>query len=205
MCGIFGIANHVDAARLTKLGLFALQHRGQQSTGMASELTFYTGLGKVSFSGGTLFGGVLTPPFFWPSPGRRFPMLQLQLQRLLAIEFVGHQRVDGADAPGQRVGVEKVHGLERCPLADLRTHTAEHQEVSIQPATSNDIAPGGRHRRAAETCEQRACQEDRCPDPPRQPAYSTRPAPIARIGVPTGAAKSTPRFDLRAIWPTRRS
>src|SRR5688572_16462521 len=36
MCGIFGIANHPDAARLTYLGLYALQHRGQESTGMSS-------------------------------------------------------------------------------------------------------------------------------------------------------------------------
>src|SRR5436190_21033030 len=36
MCGIFGIANHSDAARLTYLGLYALQHRGQESTGISS-------------------------------------------------------------------------------------------------------------------------------------------------------------------------
>src|SRR6266704_2621698 len=36
MCGIFGIANHSDPARMTYLGLYALQHRGQESTGMSS-------------------------------------------------------------------------------------------------------------------------------------------------------------------------
>jgi len=36
MCGIFGIANHSDAANLTYLGLYALQHRGQESTGISS-------------------------------------------------------------------------------------------------------------------------------------------------------------------------
>ncbi len=36
MCGIFGIANHSDASRLTYLGLYALQHRGQESTGISS-------------------------------------------------------------------------------------------------------------------------------------------------------------------------
>src|SRR6266705_6243438 len=36
MCGIFGIANHGDAAELTYLGLYALQHRGQESTGISS-------------------------------------------------------------------------------------------------------------------------------------------------------------------------
>ena len=36
MCGIFGIANHSDASVLTHLGLYALQHRGQESTGISS-------------------------------------------------------------------------------------------------------------------------------------------------------------------------
>src|ERR1051325_4038962 len=36
MCGIFGIANHSDASNMTHLGLYALQHRGQESTGMSS-------------------------------------------------------------------------------------------------------------------------------------------------------------------------
>ena len=36
MCGIFGIEGHDDAANLTYLGLYALQHRGQESSGIAS-------------------------------------------------------------------------------------------------------------------------------------------------------------------------
>jgi len=35
-CGVFGILNHPDAANLTYLGLYALQHRGQESAGIAS-------------------------------------------------------------------------------------------------------------------------------------------------------------------------
>ncbi len=35
-CGIFGIYNHQDAANLTYLGLYALQHRGQESAGIVS-------------------------------------------------------------------------------------------------------------------------------------------------------------------------
>ena len=34
-CGIFGILGHEDAAALTALGLHALQHRGQESVGIA--------------------------------------------------------------------------------------------------------------------------------------------------------------------------
>ena len=36
MCGVFGVFNHPDAAKLTYLGLYALQHRGQESAGIAS-------------------------------------------------------------------------------------------------------------------------------------------------------------------------
>jgi amidophosphoribosyltransferase len=36
MCGIFGIFGHSEASNITYLGLHALQHRGQESTGMAS-------------------------------------------------------------------------------------------------------------------------------------------------------------------------
>lgn len=35
-CGVFGILGHPDAANLTYLGLYALQHRGQESAGIVS-------------------------------------------------------------------------------------------------------------------------------------------------------------------------
>ena len=38
-CGVFGILNHKDAANLVYLGLYALQHRGQESAGIASVST----------------------------------------------------------------------------------------------------------------------------------------------------------------------
>ncbi len=36
MCGIIGVTNHPDAARLAYLGLYALQHRGQESAGIVA-------------------------------------------------------------------------------------------------------------------------------------------------------------------------
>ena len=36
MCGIFGVHQHPDAVRLTQLGLYSLQHRGQESAGVVS-------------------------------------------------------------------------------------------------------------------------------------------------------------------------
>ena len=35
-CGVFGIYGHAEAARLTYLGLYALQHRGQESCGIVA-------------------------------------------------------------------------------------------------------------------------------------------------------------------------
>jgi amidophosphoribosyltransferase len=36
MCGIFGLRGHPDAVPLTKLGLYSLQHRGQESAGIVA-------------------------------------------------------------------------------------------------------------------------------------------------------------------------
>ena len=35
-CGVFGIFGHKEASNLTYLGLYALQHRGQESAGIAA-------------------------------------------------------------------------------------------------------------------------------------------------------------------------
>ena len=35
-CGVFSIAGHEDASHLTYLGLYALQHRGQESAGIVT-------------------------------------------------------------------------------------------------------------------------------------------------------------------------
>jgi amidophosphoribosyltransferase len=52
MCGIFGIFNHAEASNLTYLGLYALQHRGQESAGIVSSdgtrLFHYRQMGHVS-------------------------------------------------------------------------------------------------------------------------------------------------------------
>ena len=35
-CGVFGIFGHNEASTLTQLGMFALQHRGQEACGIVS-------------------------------------------------------------------------------------------------------------------------------------------------------------------------
>ena len=51
-CGIFGIFGHAEASTLTQLGLFALQHRGQEACGIVSsddgELHQYRSIGLVA-------------------------------------------------------------------------------------------------------------------------------------------------------------
>lgn len=52
MCGIFGIFDHLEASNHAYLGLYALQHRGQESTGIVSsdgkQLHHYRQMGLVS-------------------------------------------------------------------------------------------------------------------------------------------------------------
>ena len=36
MCGIIGVSNHEEAANIAFLGLYALQHRGEEAAGIAT-------------------------------------------------------------------------------------------------------------------------------------------------------------------------
>ena len=61
-CGVFGIHGHPNAAELTYYGLYALQHRGQESAGIVAcdgiQFRKHLGMGLVSqvFSGNILHG-----------------------------------------------------------------------------------------------------------------------------------------------------
>lgn len=50
-CGVFGIYNHPEASKVTYFGLYALQHRGQESAGIAvardTKITAHKGMGLV--------------------------------------------------------------------------------------------------------------------------------------------------------------
>ena len=60
-CGVFGVFNHPDAVEMTYLGLYALQHRGQESSGIAVSdtrtITLHKAMGLVSqvFKNGEVF------------------------------------------------------------------------------------------------------------------------------------------------------
>lgn len=51
-CGVFGVFGHEEAATLTYLGLYALQHRGQEGAGIVvndeGQLKAHRGIGRVS-------------------------------------------------------------------------------------------------------------------------------------------------------------
>ena len=83
-CGIFAIYGHEEAAKLTYFGLYALQHRGQESAGIVSSdgsrLFLEQGMGPVGkgFSRanlGRLGGGVAIGPRPLPPPGGPFSRL----------------------------------------------------------------------------------------------------------------------------------
>ena len=76
MCGIFGVRGHPDAVALTKLGLFALQHRGQESAGI------------VAVDGGTARGV--------RSMGLVSDMPLAQLEALHGTMAIGHTRYSTA-------------------------------------------------------------------------------------------------------------
>ena len=63
-CGVFGIYGHPEAANLSYLGLYALQHRGQESCGIVASdgerLRAHKGMGLVAdvFKHDSVFEGL---------------------------------------------------------------------------------------------------------------------------------------------------
>ena len=64
-CGAFGVFGHPEAANLAYLGLYALQHRGQESAGIVSsdgtELYLHRSMGDVE--------EIFQPPVLAKLPG----------------------------------------------------------------------------------------------------------------------------------------
>lgn len=65
-CGIFGIFGHPEASTMTQLGLFALQHRGQEACGIVSS----DGTDLYQFRAQGLVADVLTEETLKTLPGR---------------------------------------------------------------------------------------------------------------------------------------
>jgi amidophosphoribosyltransferase len=77
MCGIFGVRGHPDAVQLTQLGLYSLQHRGQESAGVVS--INEAGVARAVRSMGTMSDAMAE-----------------QLQELPGISAIGHTRYSTA-------------------------------------------------------------------------------------------------------------
>ncbi|HOU05550.1 MAG TPA: class II glutamine amidotransferase, partial [Smithellaceae bacterium] len=65
-CGVFAIYGHEDASRVTFFGLFALQHRGQESAGIVSS----DGCQVYEHKGMGLASGVFREPNLQKLPGQ---------------------------------------------------------------------------------------------------------------------------------------
>jgi amidophosphoribosyltransferase len=65
-CGLFGIYGHRDAARLTYLGLYSLQHRGEEAAGIVT----WDGKAMHTHKGMGLVSEVFSEPTLHALPGR---------------------------------------------------------------------------------------------------------------------------------------
>ena len=65
-CGLFGVYGHRDAARLTYLGLYSLQHRGEEAAGIVS----FDGKVMHTYKGKGLVSEVFNEPALHGLPGR---------------------------------------------------------------------------------------------------------------------------------------
>jgi amidophosphoribosyltransferase len=95
-CGVMAVYNHPDAARLTYWGLYALQHRGQESAGIASA----DGWNVNDIKGMGLVSEIFTDDV---------------LQKLPGYMAIGHSRYsttgDSALLNAQPISVESTKGL----------------------------------------------------------------------------------------------
>ncbi|MEO8482086.1 MAG: amidophosphoribosyltransferase [Acidobacteriota bacterium] len=94
-CGVFGVFGHTEAANLTYLGLYALQHRGQESVGIAASDGEHLQLHKAM--------GYVADNF-----------AEATFERLAGPSAIGHVRYSTAGASGinnaQPILIECAHG-----------------------------------------------------------------------------------------------
>ena len=94
-CGVFGVYGHTEAANLTYLGLYALQHRGQESVGIAASSGDHLQLHKAV--------GYVADNFE-----------EATFARLAGMSAIGHVRYSTAGASGlnnaQPILIDCAHG-----------------------------------------------------------------------------------------------
>ena len=121
MCGIFGISNHAEASRMTYLGLYALQHRGELGAGIAT-----WNQGDLSVHGGS---GLVQDVF-----------TEEQIAALKGEIAIGHNRCatagNGHDVRFQPILIECAYGkLAVCMDGRIANANALRKELIAQRAT----------------------------------------------------------------------
>ena len=116
-CGIFGIYGHSEAANLTYLGLYALQHRGQESVGIAS-----SDGGRIQIHKAV---GYVADSFDEPT-----------INRLAGMSAVGHVRYSTAGESGiknaQPILIDCAHGeIAICHNGNL-VNARELREILVR-------------------------------------------------------------------------
>ena len=100
-CGLFGIFGHPEAAYLTQLGLYAQQHRGQESAGICTtngrQLRRHAGLGLVSEVDMLRLGRLIE------SDAIRAEIYQERLDEILSIGAEVDEGAAGLSEAGQTV------------------------------------------------------------------------------------------------------
>ena len=156
MCGVFGVSGVAEAARLTYLGLYALQHRGQESAGIVAvdehgHSRAHRGMGLVSEN--------------FDDPG---------LGRLLGDVAIGHTRYSTAgssvlanaqpllkDLRGTPISIAHNGNLTNAPAlrreledqGSLFDTTSDTEAILHLIARSRKVTPDDQIREALEKCE----------------------------------------------------
>ena len=207
-CGVFGIFGHPEAANMTYLGLYALQHRGQESAGIAAsdgeQVRISRAMGYVAdiFDGETLVEAARAardrpralldgrreqaaqraadPDRLRARPDRALPQRQPR-QRARAARRAG---AAGVDLP-----VEQRHRGRSC------TSTRGRRRASVEDAIVESVVAGAGRVLARDADEGPA---DRGPRSARLPAARARPARRCLRRLLGDVRDGSHRRDLRA-------
>ena len=192
MCGVFGVrAPGRDVARLTYFGLYALQHRGQESAGIAvsedGRLTALRDLGLVpqvfderSLSG--LHGELAIGHTRYSTTGGN---AWENAQPLLHHGRVAHRRARPQRQPRQRRGAARASSASRSRRSSDSEVIAALIADDERPLDGGDRRDDGAARRRGDRRRARRREALRLPRPLRLPAARARAArrrPGRRVG-----------------------
>ena len=199
-CGVFGIAQHEEAARHTYLGLYALQHRGQESAGIistdGSSLYHEKGMGHVaevfddkkldSLIGHSSIGHVRYSTAGETSLANAQPIVSESWRGPMALGHNGNllnvvqlrQQLEGKGAIFQTTSDTEVvlHLLARC--------TEENLDLALQEVL---LQIRGAYSMVLQTCNQLYAIRD---------PYGVRPLCLGKLDESYLVASETCAFDL---------